>query len=85
MLSNELYFSRTWTCVLEWFTLSLLGNNPAYTRRWPNVGLILDRRRRRRANIKPTLGQRFVFAVKGYVYVLVLVDAVNNEKRLLRH
>ena len=35
---------------------------PANTRRRPNVGLTLDRRRRRRANINPTSGQRIVFA-----------------------
>ena len=31
-------------------------------RRWHNVALMLARRLRRRANIKPTLGQRLVFA-----------------------
>ena len=35
---------------------------PENTMRWPNVGLILDQRRRRWANISPTLGQRPVFA-----------------------
>ena len=35
---------------------------PANTRRWPNVVLMLGRRRRRRANIKTTLGQCLVIA-----------------------
>ena len=35
---------------------------PTNTRRWPNGGLMLGQRRRRWANISPTLGQRFVFA-----------------------
>ena len=36
--------------------------NPASTRRWANVGLMLAQRRRRCANIKTTLTQRLVFA-----------------------
>ena len=32
------------------------------TRRSPNVGFMLVRRRRQRANINPKLGERFVFA-----------------------
>ena len=32
--------------------------------RWPNVGLLLGQRRRRRANSKPKLGQRLMFAGK---------------------
>ena len=35
---------------------------PANTRRWVNAVLMLGRRRRRRANIKASLGQRFVLA-----------------------
>ena len=35
---------------------------PANTRRWTNVGLMLGQRRRRWANINPTLVQRLVFA-----------------------
>ena len=35
------------------------------TRRWPNVALMLGRRRRRRANIKAILGQCLVFAGKA--------------------
>ena len=38
--------------------------NPANTRRWPNVGLLLGQRRRRWPNSKPTLGQRLIFAGK---------------------
>ena len=36
---------------------------PANKIRWTDVGLMLGRRRRRRANSKPTLGQRIVFAL----------------------
>ena len=36
--------------------------NPANTRRWPNVGLILAHRLRRWPNLSPTLSQRLVFA-----------------------
>ena len=38
-----------------------VGLYPANTSRWPNVGLMLGQRRRRWANIKPTLGQHLVF------------------------
>ena len=37
--------------------LSHENNFPAGTRRWTNVGLLLGQRRRRWANIKPTLVQ----------------------------
>ena len=37
-------------------------NNPENTRRSHSVALILGRRRRRRATIKSTLGERLVFA-----------------------
>ena len=40
---------------------------PADTRRWPNVVLMLGRSRRRRSNIKTTLGQRLVFAESHFV------------------
>ena len=41
--------------------------SPANTRHWPNVVLMLGRRRRRRASIKTTLGQCIVFAgYRGY-------------------
>ena len=38
---------------------------PANTSCWPNVGLTLGQRRRRWANVSPTLDQRLVFAVKA--------------------
>ena len=44
------------------FSGALRYGFPAYTRRWPNVGLLLGQRRRRWANSKPTLGQRLMFA-----------------------
>ena len=39
---------------------------PAKTRHWTNVGSMLGRRRRRRANIEPTFGQCLVFAGMRY-------------------
>ena len=41
-------------------------SNPADTRRWNNVGWMLGQRRRRWANIQPTLFQRLVPAGKAY-------------------
>ena len=38
--------------------------NPANTRHWPNVGLMLGQRRRRWNNISPTLSQHLVFVWK---------------------
>ena len=35
---------------------------PANSRRSPNVGSVLDQRRRRTADIEPALGKRLVFA-----------------------
>ena len=35
---------------------------PSNTKHWPNAGLMLDQRLRRWPNIKPALGQCFVFA-----------------------
>ena len=40
-------------------------DNPANTRRWPSVGIMLGQRRRRWANFNSTLGKRLVFAGKG--------------------
>ena len=51
-------------CTLSVHWCTLLSDNPANTRRWPNVGLILAHRLRRWPNINPTLGQRLVFAGK---------------------
>ena len=42
--------------------IDLNRDSPENTRRWPNAGLMLAQRRRRWANISPTLGQRLVFA-----------------------
>ena len=44
-------------------------DHPANTRHLPNAGLMLARRRRRRAIIKPTLGERIVFAGKELPYL----------------
>ena len=40
---------------------------PANSRHWPNVVVMLGRRRRRRSKIKTTMGQCLVFA--GYIYI----------------
>ena len=42
----------------------------ANTRRSPNVGSMLERRRRRRAKIDPALGERLVFSGKALQYLL---------------
>ena len=43
--------------------IAALNAGQADTRRWPNAGLMLAHRLRRRANIKPALGQRFLLHV----------------------
>ena len=40
----------------------MTGTCPAKATRWPNAWLMLGRRRRRRPNINPALGQRLVFS-----------------------
>ena len=44
--------------------------SPENTRHFPNVVLMLGRRRRRRANIKTTLGKSLVFAGSLYTRVI---------------
>ena len=46
-----------------------IGRNPANTRRWPDVGLMMARRLRRRPIINSTMGQRLVFAGDPPIYV----------------
>ena len=49
---------------------TLVSDNPANMRRWPNAGLLLDQRGRR-ANSKPTVGQRLVLTENpGYIQLL---------------
>ena len=55
---------------------------PADTRRWPNVRLLLGRRRRRWPNINPTLGQRIVSA--GHVYNVSYQKYHNKEVMICR-
>ena len=43
-----------------------VGAYPANTIHWPNAGLMLARRLRRRPNINPALGQYIVFAGIGH-------------------
>ena len=50
--------------------------NPANTRRWPNVGLMLGQRRRRWANVCPTFVQRLVFAGKWLTINMYYVSLV---------
>ena len=61
---------------LEWQTI------PAITRRLTSVGLKLGQRRRRWANIKPTLVQRFVFAgiLKHVDYIIWLVGITHKTQ-----
>ena len=40
---------------------SAAGPTPAYTGRWPNIGLMLGQRLRRWTNISPILGQHLVY------------------------
>ena len=48
--------------ILRRMLAAVLLHHPANTRRSPNVGSIMGQRRRRWANIEPTLGERLVFA-----------------------
>ena len=57
--------ARAWCGDLCWDafpTIPCAYSIPANTRHWTNVGLMLARRLRRRANINPTLVQCLVFA-----------------------
>ena len=49
----------------------------ANTIRWPNVGLLLARRLRRRPNIKPTSVQRILFA--GYKSVVIALVQIWSQ------
>ena len=49
--------------------------NPANTRRWPNVGLLLVHRLRHWPNVETTLGQRLVFAGR-----LILSPRINVNR-----
>ena len=54
-----------WICSINMAANHLFGEylgDPANTKRWPNVVVIMARRQRRRPMITTTLGQRFVFA-----------------------
>ena len=51
--------------------LRMLVLYSANTRRWPNVELLLGRRRRRRANFNSTLGQSLVLA--GYKHIIYIL------------
>ena len=52
---------------------------PANMRRWPIVGLLLDQRRRRWADNKPTVGQRLMFAWYISVHFLNPSKAIHNK------
>ena len=47
---------------------------PANTVHWPNAGLMLARRLRRRPNVNPALGQCIVFAGLLYKYAVLLTS-----------
>ena len=62
------------------------SNSTANTRHWTNVGSMLGRRRRRRANIDPTLVQSLVFAgrvlpSKNHIFPKVVLIMVQRLKR----
>ena len=58
----------------------LIGDSvPGHTRRSPSVGKMFAQRRRRWANIVPSLGERFVFAG----WLLALVDVTILFKTLV--
>ena len=44
-------------------------NSPANIKRWANVVLLLEQRRRRYANSKPALAQRLMFAERSYFFL----------------
>ena len=58
---------------------------PTNTRRSPNVGTMLDQRRRRWSNIVPTLGERLLFAAldvsAGPVFFPVSSDDFRQNKQ----
>ena len=54
----EGYISGLWTSLCEYIIYKHWSQN---TTRSPTVWLMLSRRRRRRPNINPTLGERVVF------------------------
>ena len=62
---------------VDYLNIHLTNNqvrlSPTNTRRWPKVGLLLGQRRRRWANIPPTLGQRLMFA-GSYIYFTTKVS-----------
>ena len=49
----------------------IMSNNPANTRRSPNASTMMDQRRKRWANVVPTLGECFLFAGKPVQLLLV--------------
>ena len=53
--------------------------DPANTRRWSNVSLLLGRRSRRRANGKPTLVQRLMFAGKVAMLIAPNLEFKNYQ------
>ena len=58
---------------------------PANTKRWPYVGLMLGQRRRRWANIKPTLGQPLVFAGMAHVDTWGIVTLSYQSGNLIKN
>ena len=61
-------------CKYMYGRLSRLARKTA--RHWPRVGLMLGRRLRRRPNIKPTRGQRFMFAWSTDLYTCIAITCV---------
>ena len=76
---------NTWTLLKITFssTLKALNNFPANRKRWPNVLLILDRRWRRRTNIKITLCQRQLFV--AWVCMRPAFSSLRSQKAVSDH
>ena len=69
----------------KYINLNKRGLNPANTIHWPSAGLMLVRRRRRRANINAALGRYSVFAGKGTCPSLRLSHGCQKVSTCLVH
>ena len=69
-------FYSSWTYYCMWSNVyDVSGYQPAYTRRWINVGSRLVRRRRRCTSLKPALGQRLLSVGRADDGVIDLLDS----------
>ena len=63
----------TITMVSPWHKAYTCCTYPADTRRWPDAGLMLGQRRRRWPNIKPALGQWWVYPYSARNIIMTLI------------